>query len=73
MTTGPGGTWVARLLDNATEKQSYNALGDFSELPDHLRFDAAYKAADTWFKHRNEGGSATIITVGEACQRYVEK
>lgn len=73
MTTGPGGTWVARLLDDAAGKQSYNALGNLSELPDYLRFDAAYKAADAWFKHRNEGGSATIITVGETCQRYVEK
>ena len=73
MTAGTGGTWVARLLDETTGKQSYSSLGDFSELPDHLRFDAAYKAADAWFKHRNEGGSAIIITVGEACQRYVEK
>ncbi|MDO8772175.1 MAG: integrase [Burkholderiaceae bacterium] len=73
MTSGPGGTWIARLLDESTGKQSYNALGDFPELPDHMRFDAAYKAADAWFKHRNEGGSAIIITVGEACQRYVDK
>lgn len=73
MTAGTGGTWVTRLLDETTGKQSYSSLGDFSELPDHLRFDAAYKAADAWFKHRNEGGSAIIITVGEACQRYVEK
>lgn len=73
MTSGPGGTWIARRLDEATGKQSYNALGDFSELADCERFDAACKAADAWFKHRNEGGSATIITVGEACQRYVDK
>ena len=73
MTSGPGGTWIARMLDEATGKQSYNALSDFLELPDHERFDAASKAAGGWFKHRNEGGSATIITVGEACMRYVEK
>ena len=73
MMTGPGGTWIARLLDEATGKQSYNALGDFSELADCERFDAAYKAADAWFKHRNDGGSATLITVGEACQRYADK
>nr|WP_315240097.1 integrase [uncultured Albidiferax sp.] len=73
MMTGPGGTWIARLLNDDTGKQGYNALGDFSDMPDHLRFDAAKKAADEWFKHRSEGGSATVITVGEACQRYVQK
>ena len=73
MTSGPGGTWIARRLDVDTGRQSHNALGDFSELADHERFDAACKAAEAWFKHRNEGGSAIIITVGEACQRYVEQ
>ena len=73
MMAGPGGTWIARLLDDDTGKQGYNALGDFSDVPDHQRFDLAKKAAEEWFKHRSEGGSATVITVGEACQRYVQK
>ena len=73
MMAGPGGTWIARLLDHGSGKQSYNALGDFSDMADHLRFDLAKKAADEWFKHRGEGGLATVITVGEACQRYVQK
>lgn len=29
MVTGPGGSWVARMLDEGT-KQSYHSLGDFS-------------------------------------------
>ena len=73
MMTGPGGTWIARYLDDDTGKQGYNALGDFSAMPDHLRFDLAKKAAEEWFRHRSKGGSATVITVGEACQRYVQK
>ena len=73
MMTGPGGSWIARALDEATGKQSYNALGDFSDLADNLRFDVAQKAAQAWFAHRSAGGSATTITVGEACKRYVEK
>jgi integrase len=73
MMTGPGGSWIARALDEATGKQSYNALGNFSELADNLRFDVAQKSAQSWFDHRSNGGSATTITVGEACKRYAEK
>lgn len=73
MTTGTGGTWIARALDEPTGKQSYKALGDFSDIPDHARFDAAQIAASEWFKHLNEGGSKTVITVGEACKRFVQK
>ena len=73
MISGPGGTWVVRVFDEATGKQSYSALGDFSDLADNLRFDVAQKAAQAWLAHRHSGGSATVITVGEACKRYVEK
>lgn len=73
MMTGPGGSWVARSLDESTGKQNYSALGDFSEIPDHLRFDFAQKAAVVWFDHRRAGGAPTSITVGEACKRYVKK
>jgi hypothetical protein len=41
MTASTTGAWVARFLDEATGKQIYQSLGDFSELPDHQRFDAA--------------------------------
>jgi hypothetical protein len=43
MTASTTGAWVARFLDEATGKQIYKSLGDFSELPDHQRFDAAQK------------------------------
>lgn len=72
MVTGPGGSWVARILDEGT-KQSYHSLGDFSDIPDHERFDAAQKAACEWFEHLGKGGSKEVITVGETCRRYVKK
>lgn len=52
-------------------KENYKALGDLSELPDHLRFDAAQKAAQTWFEHLGRGGTAGTPTVTDACARYV--
>lgn len=73
MTTGPGGTWVARALDETTGKQTYKALGDFSDIADNLRFDAAQKAARSWFEHMEKGGSKVSITVAETCKRYVAK
>lgn len=73
MMSGPGGTWIARAFEETTGKQSYSALGDFSDRADNLRFDVAQKAAQEWFAHRRSGGAPTVITVGEACQRYVDK
>lgn len=73
MMIGPGGTWVVRSLDAATGKQQYHALGDFSDIADNMRFDAAQKAASEWLEHVGKGGAKTEITVGEACRRYVQK
>jgi integrase len=69
--TATGGTWVARAMDAETGKQVYKALGDFSEMPDHLRFDDARKAATAWFDHLGRGGSTKATTVREACGNYV--
>lgn len=71
MTPGSTGNWSARYRDDTTLKQMYEALGEFGELPDHERFDAARKAAEKWFTHLDNGGSAEVITVKEACERYV--
>ncbi len=73
MTPGPGGSWVARMLDATTGGQKYHALGDFSDRPDNERFDLAQAAAREWFTHMGQGGEAMEITVGKACQRYVQK
>ena len=66
------GTWSARCLEEASGKQVYKALGEFSELPDHLRHDAAQKEAVAWFDHLGKGGSAQVVTVGDACKNYVD-
>ena len=72
MTPAPGGAWVARMLDDATGKQKYHSLGNFSDLIDSLRFDAAQAAAHAWFTHMGQGGSTDMVTVRQACEDYVE-
>lgn len=73
MSPGAGGTWSARMLDESTGKQKRHPLGDFGDRPDSERFDAAMKAATAWFRHRDAGGSTEVLTVGEACKRFVKK
>ena len=65
------GNWIARAMQESSGKENYKALGDLSELPDHLRFDAAQKAAQTWFEHLGRGGTAGSPTIADACSRYV--
>lgn len=72
MTVSGQGTWMARARDEGDgAKQLFKPLGEFSELPDHLRFDAATKAAIVWFDHLGRGGTAVAATVADACSRYV--
>lgn len=66
------GAWIARYRDD-NGKYQLNSLGALDTLPDHRRYDEAVKRAEQWFDHRSSGGSATAITVGEACKRYVQK
>jgi integrase len=65
------GNWVARAMQESSGKESYKALGDLPDLPDHLRFDAAQKAAQAWFEHLGRGGETAVATVADACSRYV--
>lgn len=69
-----GGGWIARAREDgpADAKQLFHPLGDFGDISDHLRFDAATKAALIWFDHLAQGGSAGPATVRVACMRYVE-
>jgi integrase len=71
MTTS-GGNWLLRAFDESSGKQVYRPLGDFLEIPDHQRYDAAKKEAEEWFKHLGRGGLVENINVGDACRRYVE-
>lgn len=72
-TTAAGGSWILRAIDGSTGKQAYKALGDFSELADNLRFDAAQKAARVWSSHLDAGGSNGVLTVKQACDNYIVK
>jgi len=72
MTTSSEGTWSARFYLEAEARQVHHPLGDMKELPQHMRFDAAVKAADQWFRHLGKGGRPEFLTVLDACTRYVE-
>jgi len=73
MTTTGHGSWLARARDEeASVQHLYKPLGEFLELADHLRFDAAAKAAQAWFDHLGRGGIAGGATISEACSRYVK-
>lgn len=71
-TASSTGAWIARYRDN-DGKYQLTSLGGLDALPNNQRYDEAVKLADQIFKHRSEGGQTTIITVGQACQRYVQK
>ena len=58
------GTWIARWR-NESGKQIYRALGSIKT------YDAACKAAQAWIEQA-QGGVIEIVTVAEACRRYVE-
>lgn len=64
------GTWLARFYDGETYQ--YKPLGDFAQLGEKQRFDAAKSAGDEWFRHLDRGGSTENVTVREACALYVE-
>lgn len=71
MTSAGHGKWIARAMQEASGNESYTALGELSELPDHLRFDAAQKAAQAWFEHLGRGGATSSPTVADVCSKYV--
>ena len=66
------GTWLAQAYDSSVQKQTRQSLGKLDHLPAHQRFDAAKKLAEEWFEHLGRGGSTKAITVGVACERYVQ-
>lgn len=66
------GTWQVRFNDEAGKVQQHT-LGSFDGFPANRRYDEALKEANKWFEHRSSGGSATNITVAQACERYVTK
>lgn len=59
------GTWIARWR-NEEGGQKYHAIGSTPSVG----YDTAVKAARQWFA-QCKGGSTEVITVEEACRRYV--
>ena len=72
MSADSDGTWVVRWMAE-DGKEAYKALGAFSEFTPAERYDTAMKAAVTHVKHLQRGGTVDSITVGEACDRLVQK
>lgn len=65
------GSWVARFRDEDLGQRELRSLGRFEELPQSDRYDAAKRAAEEWFSHKDAGGSAHALSVKDACDRYV--
>lgn len=72
MTKGGAGTWLARAWDEVKGRDDFRPLGDFADLPDHKRFDAAMADAGKWFEHIGKGGSTGSTTILVVCERYVK-
>lgn len=72
LTASSAGTWVARIYDDATRKETWRSLGAFEELPAHQRFAAAKRAAEELSGHLAQGGAADSVTVAQACAAYVD-
>ena len=70
MTARSAGSWLARYYDGA--KYPQDPLGDFDDLDEGKRYDAAVRAATEWFKHKGAGGSTRTITVRGACELYLQ-
>ena len=70
MSTSTSGTWILRTLESGTNKKTYKSLGDFSELPDHQRFDAAMQEAAKLVEHIGKGGITAPKTIRDVCGNY---
>lgn len=62
-----------RIQTEGKSERKYKALGAFTDKLDGDKYDAAKKAAEAHLKHLEGGGANESITVGEACNRLVQK
>lgn len=69
-----GGTWIARLRDDVSGKQTYHALGAFDESERHGKaHPAAVEAARAWRDAHMSGVMLHDQTVWNACELYLDK
>lgn len=71
-TTTSQGTWLARVYDATSRKDTWRSLGNFENLPAHERYSAAKKAAEALAGHLDMGGRADSMTLSECCAEYVK-
>lgn len=64
-----GGTWIARRRGD-DGRQSYKSLGFDT---DAFGFDQAKLQAEHWFKLKEADIKDEVVTVSDACRRYVEE
>ena len=70
MTATSAGTWVLRTTSEDNTKDTYKTLGDYQELPEHQRFDAAMAQASKLVEHIGKGGITTPKTIQDVCENY---
>jgi hypothetical protein len=73
MSRGRPGTWLARMWLDGEKKYAHCSLGDFAELDEGKRYDAAVEKAKVFFEHHAMGGSTEATTVRQAGAAYVAK
>lgn len=71
MTATSAGSWVLRTTSEDNAKDTYKTLGDYPELADHQRFDAAMAEAMKLVEHIGKGGITTPKTIRDVCDNYV--
>ena len=71
VSSGVTGAWLARFYDEDSRKQQLHSLGKFDEIAETYRYDAAKKAANAWFAHKDKGGNNQAMNVRRACEQYV--
>jgi integrase len=74
MSTATTGTWLARcyLEESGASRYKTHPLGEFADLGDRERFDAAKRAAEEWFGFLDQGGApGAPLDVKGACAAYV--
>lgn len=64
------GTWLARFYDG--KRYHSLPLGDFADLSEKDRYDAAMAVAMPWFRHKSAGGLSGDLTVSSACVAYAD-
>lgn len=73
MTSDGDATWLARMLDPATGKRIFKALGVLADHPDGERWNVAKREAEAWASHVATGGVTTPKTIGDACEAYAKQ